>query len=269
MSTPNDDASGDLTVGAAARALGVSVRTLHHWDDIRLLRPAGRSNGGYRLYAAEDLARAQQVLVYRELGFSLPEIARILEDPEADAGAHLERQSRLLAERIEDLQAVAAAVERLISARRGGIALTAGEQVEIFGRGWQPEWQAEARERWGDTEAWRQSQDRTRNLTADDWRSLAEERDALDGELSRAARDGVPPDSAEAAALVERHRRQLSRFFDVPLGRQVILARMYTEDERFRAHYDAEQPGTAAWLLDAVAASARAQGLDPEKATWD
>ncbi|MGO1228476.1 MAG: MerR family transcriptional regulator, partial [Brachybacterium sp.] len=82
----------DLTVGRIADLVGVSVRTLHHWDSIGLVRPSGRSWSGYRLYDAPDLARIHRVLVYRELGLALAQIGRILDDPSVDPREHLQRQ---------------------------------------------------------------------------------------------------------------------------------------------------------------------------------
>ena len=98
------------SVGRVAEIAGVSVRTLHHYDDIGLLRPDKRSPGGYRLYKASDLERLRQILLYRELGFSLEETAVILDDPRADPVVHLRRQHKLLTERIERLRRMSAAV---------------------------------------------------------------------------------------------------------------------------------------------------------------
>src|SRR5262245_44379930 len=98
-------------VGKVAELAGVTVRTLHHYDEIGLLSPGDRSPAGYRQYREADLERLQQVLYYRELGFSLEEIAAILDDPDAGPATHLRRQHRLLTERIDRLKAMVAAVE--------------------------------------------------------------------------------------------------------------------------------------------------------------
>ncbi|MDN6303558.1 MAG: MerR family transcriptional regulator, partial [Brachybacterium sp.] len=90
----------ELTVGRVADLVGVSVRTLHHWDAIGLVRPSGRSWSGYRLYDAEDVARIHRVLVYRELGLALAQIGGILDDPFVDPREHLQRQRALLQERL-------------------------------------------------------------------------------------------------------------------------------------------------------------------------
>src|SRR5690349_6095087 len=100
------------TVGAVARMAGVTVRTLHHYDEIGLLTPSGRSGAGYRRYGAADLERLQQILFYRELGFGLDQIRNVMTDGAADATAHLRRQHALLVDRIGRLQRMAAAVEK-------------------------------------------------------------------------------------------------------------------------------------------------------------
>src|SRR5215217_5827672 len=100
-----------MNVGEVAALAGVTVRTLHHYDRIGLLSPSGRTSSGYRQYAAADLDRLHQVLLYRELGFSLEEVADLLSD-DADPEAHLRRQHRLLRDRLDRTQQMVAAVEK-------------------------------------------------------------------------------------------------------------------------------------------------------------
>ena len=148
-------------MGQVAALAGVTVRTLHHYDRIGLVQPSDRTPAGYRSYDVRDLDRLQQVLVYRELGFPLEEVATLLDDPDADPAAHLRRQHRLLRERLERTQAMVAAVEKEMEARAMGISLTPEERFEVFGDWLPEEYAAEAEEKWGDTEAWAQSQRRT------------------------------------------------------------------------------------------------------------
>src|SRR3954468_16829309 len=89
-----------MNVGEVAALTGVTVRTLHHYDRIGLLSPSERTAAGYRRYTPSDLDRLHRVLVYRELGFPLEEVATLLDDPDADPAAHLRRQHRLLRERL-------------------------------------------------------------------------------------------------------------------------------------------------------------------------
>src|SRR5699024_1197469 len=89
---PSDAPDAAVTVGTAASRAGVTVRTLHHWDEIGLARPSERSPAGYRLYTASDLARLHRVVIHRELGVSLEETARLLEAPAEEAAEALLRQ---------------------------------------------------------------------------------------------------------------------------------------------------------------------------------
>src|SRR5918996_901691 len=148
------------TVGKVADLSGVTIRTLHHYDEIRLLSPSGRSAAGYRIYEEADLERLRQILFYRELGFALEEIATIVYDPRTDAVGHLRRQRGLLTERIERLQKMVAAIDYEMEAREMDIKLTPEERLEVFGD-FNPEDHTEAAEqRWGGTEAYRESQRR-------------------------------------------------------------------------------------------------------------
>ncbi|APX32705.1 MerR family transcriptional regulator [Brachybacterium sp. P6-10-X1] len=264
----------DLTVGRVADLVGVSVRTLHHWDGIGLVRPGGRSWSGYRLYDADDIARIHRVLVYRELGLALAQIGRILDDPGVDPREHLLRQRTLLQERIRRLEKTATAVDEMIertdmTTDETTTSLSPEEQARIFGTDWDPAYQDEARERWGGTDAWKQSAARTRDRDAQQWQEIKDEIDALEADLAAALARGVEPGGEDANALAERHRASIARHYDCSLSQQVVLGRTYTEDPRFAAHYDQRAEGLAAWLRRVIEENARAHGVDPETATWE
>src|SRR5580704_15918984 len=104
------------TVGEVSKVARVSVRALHHYDEIELLRPSGRSRAGYRLYTDGDLERLQQVLFFRELGLPLDEIARLLRDPELDRRRALVGQRALLVEKLERMKSMLALVDKTLDA---------------------------------------------------------------------------------------------------------------------------------------------------------
>ncbi|HJC61788.1 MAG TPA: MerR family transcriptional regulator [Candidatus Dietzia intestinigallinarum] len=257
-----------LTVGAVAELVGVSVRTLHHWDRIGLAPASGRTWSDYRVYDDDDVARIHRVLVYRELGFPLAEISVLLDDPAADEHAHLARQRELLLERISHLQEMVSAVDRLKEAIRMNTPLSPEDRAEIFGTDWNEEYQIEAEERWGETPQWEQSRARTATMSKDDWKRVKAEGDALNADLAAAKRAGVEPGSPEAAELAERHRASIAQFYDCTHSMQVCLARMYTQDRRFAETYDGLEPGLTEWLVSVVEANALAHGVDPESARW-
>ena len=264
MTTSRDD----LTIGAVAALVGVSVRTLHHWDEIGLVHPSGRTWSDYRIYSRDDVARIHRVLVYREVGIPLAQIADLLDDPGVDELAHLRRQREMLSGRIVRLQEMVSAVDSMMEARMNGTPLNATEMGEVFGTSWNPEYQEEAQARWGDTPQWHQSQGRTAGMTREDWEGVKAETDALEADLAAAVTGGVAPGSPEADTLVERHRGSIARFYDCTPAMHVCLTRMYLGDPRFTEHYDALAPGLTRWLHDAVAENARAHGVDPDTAQW-
>jgi DNA-binding transcriptional MerR regulator len=244
------------TVGAVAALTGVSVRTLHHYDHIGLVVPSVRTPAGYRGYTDADIERLHLVLVYRSVGIPLDEIRALLDDPNADVVEHLRRQHQLLLEQADRLQHTIKAVEELMNAHRSGIQLTAQEQVEIFGTtAFSEEYAMEAEERWGDTDAWKQSQQRVSQLSKDDWIAIKAEGDALLEALAQAKRDGVKPGSDAANALAARHRASIERFYDCGDEMHRNLVQMYLADERFTRYYDDIEPGLAQFVHDIVLAS--------------
>jgi MerR family transcriptional regulator, thiopeptide resistance regulator len=265
-----DDAAepDGLTVGAVASHVGVTVRTLHHWDAIGLVRPSGRTTGGYRLYSGPDVARIHRVLIYRELGLSLDVIGELLDAPTFDVTAPLRQQRAQLLDRISRLQMMVDAVDRMIKAASSGILLSAEEQIAIFGQHWQPSWVADARDRWGNTAQWAQYAERAASMTPEGWQQIADSIAALSNDLAAAKRAGVTPGSAEANTLAERHRASIGVYFDCTYSMHVCLGRLYTSDPGFAVYYDAIEPGLISWLRDVIDANARARGIDPDAAAW-
>lgn len=247
----------ELTVGATAKLVGVSVRTLHHWDSIGLVTPQLRTSGDYRIYGSADVERIHSVLTYRGLGFPLQEIQRLLDDPDVDAMAHLRRQRELLTEQIDRLHQMAAAVEKMMEAKTMGIQLSPEDQQEIFGPNWLgEEYAEEAQQRWGDGEEWKQSAARTASFTKGDWQQIKAETDALESEFAAAMGQGLPADGPIATQLAERHRAGIERFYDCNYEMHVCLAQMYLADERFRKHYEDVALGLSQYVHDAIVANA-------------
>src|SRR5580700_8399316 len=143
------------TVGEVAKVARVSVRTLHHYDEIGLLVPSGRTESGYRLYTDSDLERLQQVLFFRELGFALEDVARILRDPDFDRRQALIAQRAMLVEKGERLKAMVALVDRTLDALGKGTVMN-GE--DMFDANFdQAPYEEEAKARWGKTDSYAES----------------------------------------------------------------------------------------------------------------
>lgn len=246
-----------LTVGEVARASGVSVRTLHHYDAIGLLCPSHRDDNGYRRYDRGDVERLQEILGYRALGFSLEETGTLLDAPDHDRVATLRRQRELLLERAAELGAVLRLLDRTLAAHEEGREV---EVTDMFD-GFDPDEHAEeAEQRWGDTEAWQQSKRRTSSYGEREWRAIREEMHAIQARIGALFSAGEPADSQAARSAVEAHRQHIEHwFYDCPPQMQVGLGEMYVTDPRFTATYDdAYGDGCAAWVRDAIVANAAA-----------
>ena len=246
-----------MTVGEVARAGGISVRTLHHYDEIGLVAPAGRTPSGYRLYGPAEISRLQEVLFFREVGFGLGEIEQIVATPGYDRVTALRRQRRMLEGKAEHLLALIDAVDTAITAEEAGIAMTGDERLEVFG-GFDPsEYEDEARERWGDTDAHRESARRTSRYTADDWRQMQSEAAEIDRAFLDLMEAGVPPNDPAALDAAERHRAHITRwFYECTPEIHAGLGLMYVEDARFTGNIDRAGEGLAAFMSAPIAANA-------------
>jgi DNA-binding transcriptional MerR regulator len=247
-------------IGKVAELAGVTVRTLHHYDEIGLLSPSERTSTGYRRYDDVDLERLQQILYYRELEFSLEEIAAILDDPQADATAHLRRQHRLLSERIARLEKMVNAIEFAMEAKKVGINLTPEERFELWGDFNPDDYAQEAEERWGDTDAYRESMKKTSRYTKADWQRIKDESLDWGQRIVAVMNSGAAAQSPEAMELAEEHRQHISQwYYECSYEVQTGLAEMYLADERFMATYEAIKPGLTVFLHDAILANAVAR----------
>jgi len=232
-----------------AKLTGVSVRTLHYYDQIGLLCPETAADSGYRWYGPADVERMQQILFYRELEFSLKDIRAILADPQYDRQKALKQQRRLLELKRARLDRLLALLEENLKGEQTMTfeAFDAAELEESRRR-----YADEARARWGHTDAWKQSQERTAGETE-------EEQAAKAGEMNdifrrAAALRNTDPASPEAQALVGEWQAFISRhYYDCTSEILAGLGQMYTADERFQKNLDRFGEGTAAFLSAAIA----------------
>ncbi|WP_414168491.1 MerR family transcriptional regulator [Streptoverticillium reticulum] len=251
------------SVGQVAGFAGVTVRTLHHYDRAGLLSPGERTPAGYRQYGDADLARLQQILFYRELGFSLDEIAAILADPQASAVEHLRERHRRLNEQIVRLQRLVEVAERAMDVQRTGVHLSPEERFEVFGDvAFDLSYATDAHLKWGRSEGHRQAMARAAAHTKEDWRQLMAEAADWRGRLLAAFDEGADADGDRARGLAEEHRQHVARWFTpCPHEMHCRIADDYVEDARAFALVvpPAEQrAGLAAYVRQAVHANAAA-----------
>jgi len=248
------------TVGELSRLCGLTVRTLHHYDEIGLLVPQGRTRAGYRQYGTEDITRLQQILYFRELGFGLGEIARVLEDPKVDRRQMLAMQRLLLTKRIRRLEAMVEAIDSAVEGNQEGTLIKMDDMKEIFGDFDPAEYEEEAKERWGNTDAYAESKRRTSAYGKEDWRQIMAEAKEIGAALGALCEAGTDPESAESMDAAERHRRHISdHFYACPPDMHAGLGDMYTTDARFTATWEEIAPG----LTEFVRAAFRANAMRP------
>jgi DNA-binding transcriptional MerR regulator len=257
MTTTRQHTDGvELTVGQVAETFGVTVRTLHHYDEIGLVVPSERTRAGYRIYTDADLARLSTVVTYRRLGLPLDEVRALL-DGDGTALEHLQRQRAAVVTRRDELEELVTAIDRALEREMNEQPATTEDLKELFGAGYDERYQEEAEERWGDTDAYRQSHRRTSRYTKADWAEVKAEQDAVNAALVSALRSGQPATSEAAMDAAEAHRRHIhDRFYDVSYEFHRGLADMYLADPRFTKTYEDLAPGLAQYVHDAVHANA-------------
>jgi DNA-binding transcriptional MerR regulator len=245
------------TVGEVADLAHVSVRTLHHYDEIGLLPPARRTDAGYRLYGPEQLERLHQVLLFRELGLALDDIAGLLDAPAAERARALLTHRRALEDRRRRTDAVLRAVDRAIEMLEEGGTMKDTELFDGFEDFDHAEYAEEAKERWGGTDAYARAQRRTKDYTKADWAAIQAEADDIMKRFVALMESGSSADSDEAAALAEEHRRHISRrYYDCPPMMHVGLAEMYGADARFGEYFEKYADGMTAFVAEAIRANA-------------
>ncbi|MGI6706520.1 MAG: MerR family transcriptional regulator [Clostridia bacterium] len=245
----------EYTVQKLARLAGVSSRTLRYYDEIGLLKPARINSSGYRIYGKAEVNRLQQIMFYRELGVELERIKEIITSPSFDAAKALQDHRQKLLEKRHQLDLLIANVEKTIALTEGRIQMSDQEKFEGFKRRLieenEQKFGAEAREKYGE-EAVEASNKAFQNMTKeqyDKWQRIGAE---MLETLKAAFAEGDPAgDLAQKAA--DLHRQWLSTVWGYyNKEAHAGVAQMYVDDERFTVHYDAEQPGLAAFLRDAV-----------------
>jgi len=246
-----------LTVGSVARLAGVTVRTLHHYDDIGLVVPAGRTGAGYRTYGQDEVERLQEVLFFRELGFSLETIREIVGRSGYSRAAALRQQRQMLEARTEHLLDMVNAVDRALAAEQTGVKMTNEEMLEVFGDFDPTEYEDEARERWGNTDAYQESTRRVAGYGKTDWESIKAEADAINQAFLKLMAAGTPTDHPAATEVAEQHRAHISKwFYDCSKEIHAGLGQMYVADVRFKENIDKAGDGLAEYMSAAIAANA-------------
>lgn len=221
-----------------AELTGVSVRTLHYYDEIGLLKPSEvDAQNGYRFYDEESLERMREILFYRELDFSLKTIAEILSSPDYDKHQALSRQRKLLLSKKERLEQLIAAID---SVEKGEGFMTTNNDYEAL----KNQYAEEVKQRWGNTDAYKESQQRDT-----DFSKAAALLDAVFEEFAELNRDFISPNDEPAKVQVEKLQQCITdNFYTCTNEILAGLGQMYVVDERFKTNIDKHGEGTAEFV---------------------
>ena len=247
-----------LTVKALADTARVSVRTLHHYDEIGLLKPAWLGSNGYRYYEQAELYRLQQILLYREFGLSLEDIRKILDDPGFDAAKALKSHRQQLERHIAEQERLLGVIDETLRSLEGDTTMTDENLYAWHSDAKQAEFEAWLIERYGPEMEERISGSRKRFNELDE----AGRKDALkrvegiETDLVEAYRRGVAPGAGVLAPILKRHNDWVAYMWGRPCPPQAYagLALMYSDNPEFVARFDAMAPGFSAYLSKAITA---------------
>ena len=239
-----------MNIKEFSKLCNVSVRTLHYYDQIGLLKPTSvDENNGYRCYDEKCLERMQQILFYRELEFSLSDIHEILSSENFDKKKALSGQKQLLSLKKER-------IERLISALDDAMK---GENIpmNVFDNSefekTRQQYADEASKKWGETAAYKESAEKTKGYTKEKYADITEQMTKLICEFSACKNNLYPPDSDTAQALVLKWQNFITENY-YTCTKEILkgLSQMYTADERFKENIDKQGEGTAEYMSKAI-----------------
>ena len=238
-----------MSVKEFAELTGVSVRTLHYYDEINLLKPAEiDENNGYRFYDSTALERMQEILFCRELDFPLKSICEILSSPDYDKQKALSEQKKLLILKKERLERIISAIDNAEESEAIMKALNNNDYEAA-----RKQYESEAKERWGKTEAYKEHTEKTKDYSKDKWQSVTDGLDSIFGEFAECMKSGNTPDSKAAQALAEKLQKHITDNFYTCTNEILSgLGQMYVCDERFTQNIDKHGVGTAGFVNKAI-----------------
>lgn len=238
------------SVQQLADLAGVSVRTLHHYDTVGLLRPARQPKNGYRMYGEEELLKLQQILFFRELELPLDDIKRIIHDPKFNLQVALEEHRELIELKKKRLTKLLKTIDQTLKKLKQETPMEDKDLYSSFSKEEQEKYAAEAKGRWGHTEAWKQSQERYGKLSDAEKAKIGQAGEDLLKKIALHMPEGAKSDIVQS--LIKRHYEALHVFYDPNTEMYRGLAEMYIADSRFAAFYEKHAQGLAQFMRDAM-----------------
>lgn len=236
------------TVSMVAKIANISRRTLHYYDEIGLLVPHATSSSGYRLYSNRDLERLQQIMFFKEMGFSLNEIKEILTRPHLDHKQILKHQKHVLNLKKKRLEGLIDLIDKRL---KGDTEMSFKEfNTDRIEQSLQ-KYEQEARQKWGDTAAYNQSRDRTSKYTSSDWNRIYSEAEDIYSWLAEKITE--PAHSREVQDLISQWRQHITKYYyDCTLEIFSRLGQAYKTDIRFKNNIDQHKEGLAEFMSRAI-----------------
>ncbi|MDD3223292.1 MAG: MerR family transcriptional regulator [Clostridium sp.] len=238
-----------MKINEVAKLTGVTIRTLHYYDEIGLLKPSQITEAGYRLYDENNLSKLQQILFFKELDFPLDEIKEIMTNSGYDKTEALKKHKELMIKKRERIDKLIALIENTI---KGECTMSFKEfdmtEIESI----KNKYAKEVKERWGNTKEYNESEKKTQNYGKEQWQEVNNECN----EILKAFADNMDkaPDSKEVQKLVKEWQGFITkRFYKCTNEILKGLGLMYVADERFRKNIDSNGKGTAEFLSKAIA----------------
>ena len=232
-----------------AKLTGVSVRTLHYYDEIELLKPAFvDAQNGYRFYDQKSLLRMQEIMFYRELDFSLKSISEILSSPDYDKQKALAKQRKLLELKKERLERI---IDALDNATKGSVTMTAFDNSDYETA--RKQYEAEVKQLWGKTDAYKEYGQKTADYTKDKWQEINNGLMRVFVKFAECKQNGYTTDSDKSQSLVKELQAYITENYYTCTNEILAgLGLMYVADERFKANIDKNGEGTAEFVRDAI-----------------
>ena len=232
-----------------AKLTGVSVRTLHYYDEIGLIKPAlVDAQNGYRFYDENSLLRMQEILFYRELDFPLKSILEILSSPDYDKQKALAEQRKLLELKKERLERI---IDALDGATKGKVTMTAFDNSDYETA--RKQYEVEAKQRWGETDAYKEHQEKTADYSKDKWQEVNDGLMTIFAKFAECMKNGNTADLDDAQALVKELQNYITEnYYTCTTEILVGLGLMYVADERFKTNIDKNGDGTAEFVSKAI-----------------
>lgn len=239
-----------MKINEVAKLTGVTIRTLHYYDEIGLLKPSQITEAGYRLYDDSALEMLQQILFFRELDFSLAQIREIVSNPHYNKTETLARHKELLMQKRNRLDDLIGLVDINLKGEKD-MSFKQFDISEIEET--KKKYAEEVRERWGDTAAYSESEKKTSAYDGATWQKISAQNDEILREF--AENRSIAPDSAKAQELVQKWQAHITNHF-YNCTKEILagLGQMYVSDERFTENIDKNAEGTAAFMAAAIAA---------------